>query len=112
MMLMVMKIEPMNSVKEARGVSISRGGACLINLLCLHQRELNVLQKHLILYFKNVWYLLCKELMEKEQVLKRRDFCSIKYWFRGEQERWDVIVNLGMFQTVYSYKIQLQGKIA
>lgn len=52
MMLMVMKIEPVNSVEEARGDYNSRGGSYLINLLRLHQRELSVLQKHLILYFR------------------------------------------------------------
>lgn len=54
MMLMVRKTEPINSVEEARGDYTSRGGAYLINLLCLHQRELSVLQKHLILYFRVV----------------------------------------------------------
>lgn len=52
MMLMVMKIEPVNSVEEARGDYNSRGGALLINLLRLYQRELRVLQKNLILYFR------------------------------------------------------------
>lgn len=61
MMLMVMKIEPVNSVEEARGDYNSRGGALLINLLRLHQRELSVLQRNLILYFRN-YNLQCKEL--------------------------------------------------
>lgn len=51
MMLMVMKIEPINSVEEARGDYNSRGGAHLINLLCLHQRELGVLQNHLVFFY-------------------------------------------------------------
>lgn len=52
MMLMVMKIEPINSVEEARGDYNSRGGVLLINLLRLHQRECSVLPKNLILYFR------------------------------------------------------------
>lgn len=71
MMLMVMKIEPINSVEEARGDYNSRGGAYLINLLCFHQRELSVLQRHLI-YILEFASLLYKELkyLEGDIILK------------------------------------------